>query len=79
MYGGNLRFTIDWVSLYLAGNFPFLLCFTLNFRANPKYKPQGGLYSEGQFNGGLFVLHVWGAYYIWGGLYMEGLIFGILQ
>ena len=38
----------------------------------------GGLYLEGRFSGGLFMLLVWGAY-IWRGLYMEGLIFGILQ
>ena len=37
----------------------------------------GGLYLEGQFNGGFFALPVWGAYF-WG-LYMEGLIFGILR
>ena len=33
---------------------------------------------EGRFNGGFFTLLVWGAY-IWRGLYMEGLIFGILR
>ena len=33
---------------------------------------------EGRFNGGFFALPVWGAY-IWRGLYMEGLIFGILR
>ena len=43
-----------------------------------KYKPLGGLYSEGWFNGGFFALPVWGAY-TWRGLYMEGLIFGILR
>ena len=37
-----------------------------------------GLYLEGQFNGGFFKLPDWGAY-IWRGLYMEGLIFGILR
>ena len=37
----------------------------------------GGLYSEGRFNGGFFALRFWGAY-ILRGLYMEGLIFGIL-
>ena len=42
------------------------------------YKPPGGLYSEGRFNGGFFELQFWGAY-IWKGLYMEGLIFGILR
>ena len=33
---------------------------------------------EGRFNGGFFALPVWGAY-IWRGLYMEELIFGILR
>ena len=42
------------------------------------YKPPGGVYLEGRFNGGFFALPVWGAY-IWRGLYMERLIFGILQ
>ena len=40
--------------------------------------PPGGLYLEGRFNGGFFALRVWGAY-IWRGLYMEGLFFGILR
>ena len=43
----------------------------------PSTSPPGGLYLEGRFNGGFFALPVWGAY-IWRGLYMEGLIFGIL-
>ena len=33
----------------------------------------GGLYLEGQFNGGFFALRVWG------NLYLEGHIFGILR
>ena len=40
--------------------------------------PPGGLYLEGRFNRGFFVLWVWGAY-IWLGLYTEGLIFRILR
>ena len=64
--------------LQLEGNLPFLLCFTLYLRAISKYKPPGGFYLEGRFNGGFFALQVWGAY-IWRGLYMEGLIFGILR
>ena len=52
--------------------------FTLYLRAISKYKPPGGLYLEGRFNGGVFALPVWGAY-IWRGLYLEGLIFGILR
>ena len=43
-----------------------------------KYKPLGGLYLEGRFNGGFFASPVWGAYF-WRGLYTEGLIFGILR
>ena len=49
-------------ALYLEGNLPFLLCFALYLRATSKYKPPGGLYSEGRFNGGFFALRVWGAY-----------------
>ena len=44
----------------------------------PSTSPLGGLYSEGRFNGGFFGLRFLGAY-IWRGLYMEGLIFGILR
>ena len=66
------------LALWLEGNLLFLLCFTLYLRAISKYKPLGGLYLEGRFNGGFFALPVWGAY-IWRGLYMEGLIFGILR
>ena len=38
----------------------------------------GRLYLEGRFIGAFFALRFWGAY-IWRGVYMEGLIFGILQ
>ena len=65
------------LALFLVGNLPFffvLLCFWGQF---PSTSPQRGLYLEGRFNGGFFALRVWGAY-IWRGLYMEGLIFGIL-
>ena len=44
----------------------------------PSTNPPGGLYSEERFNGVFFVLRFWEAY-IWRGLYMEGLIFGILR
>ena len=66
------------LALQLEGNLPVLLCFTLYLRAISKYKPPGGLYLKGRFNGGFFALRVWGAY-IWRGLYMEGLIFRILR
>ena len=73
-----MRFKIDWAGLILGRKFTVFLCFTLYLRAISKYKPPGGLYLEGRFNGGVFALPVWGAY-IWRGLYLEGLIFGILR
>ena len=66
------------LALLLEQNLPFLLCFTLHLRAIFQVQAPGGVYLEGRFNGGFFALSVWGAY-IWRGLYMEGLIFGILQ
>ena len=39
-----------------------------------------GLFLEGLINGGFFVLPVWGGgAYIWRGIYMERLIFGLLR
>ena len=44
----------------------------------PSTSPPGGLYFEERFNGGFFSITIWGAY-IWKGLDLEGLIFGILR
>ena len=66
------------LALHLEVNLLFLLCITLYLRAIFQVKAPGGLYLEGRFNGGVFALRVWGAY-MWRGLYMEGLIFGILR
>ena len=65
---GNLRFKINWASLLVGRKFtqPFLLCFTLYLRAISKYKPLGGLYLKGRFNGGFFALRVWGAFQLQG-------------
>ena len=50
---GNFRFSKSiGLALQLEVNLPFLLCFTLYLRAISKYKPPGGLYLEGRFNGG---------------------------
>ena len=69
---------IDWASLIVGSKCTILALFYFVFEGNfPRTSPQGGLYLEGRFNGGFFGLLVWGAY-IWRGLYMEGLIFGIL-
>ena len=59
-----MRFKIDWVSLIVGSKFTV---FTLYLRAISKYKPPGGLYSEGRFNGGFFALRIWGL--IFGGVY----------
>ena len=53
---GNLHLKIDWASLLLGSKFTDFLCFTLYLRAISKYKPPGGLYLEGRFNGGIFAL-----------------------
>ena len=68
------------IGLACSGREIYHFCFVLLcIRGQiPSTSPPGGLYSEGRFNGGFFALRVWGAY-IWRGLYMEGLIFGILR
>ena len=76
-----MSFKIDCASLIVGSKFTvFALFFFVSEGRGQfsKYKPLGGLYLEGRFNGGFFALPVWGAY-IWRGLYMEGRIFGILQ
>ena len=81
LYGGKFAFQnrLGYVASQLEGNLPFWLCFTLYLRAISKYKlAPGGLYMEGRFNGRLFALQVWGTY-VWSGVQMEGLIFGILR
>ena len=65
-----LCFKIDWLALELEVNLLFLLCFTLYLRAISKYKPVGGLYLEGRFNGGFSALRVLGAH-IWRDLLSE--------
>ena len=74
---GNLRFKIDWASLEAGRKFTVFALFYFAFECKNN-KPPGGLYLEGLFNGGVFASRVWGVY-IWRGLYMEGLIFGIFR
>ena len=73
---GNLRFKIDWASLIVGRKFTVFTFFYFVFEGN--FQVQAPLYLEGRFNEGFFALRVWGTY-IWRGLYMEGLIFGILR
>ena len=67
------------LALFLERNLPFFFVLhSINFEGYFQVQaPEGGLHLEGRFKGGFFGLRVWGAY-IWRGLYMEGLIFGIL-
>ena len=71
---GNLRFKIDWASLILGRKFTVFLSFTLYLGAISKYKPPGEkwTYIWRRFTEGFCVTSL-------GGLYFEGLIFGILR
>ena len=75
VYGGKFVFQkrlgrpYSWKEIYR-------FCFVLLYKIEGNF--HGGLCFEGRFNGGHLSLWVWGAY-IWKGLYMEGLIFGILR
>ena len=74
---GNLRLKIDWASL-TVGRITVFALFYFVFEGNFQVQAPGGVYLEGRFNGGFFALRILGAY-IWRGLYMEGLILGILR
>ena len=74
-----MRFKIDWASPIVGRKFIVFTLFYFVLAGNFQVKaPGGGLYLEGGFKGGFFALGVWGPY-IWRGLYMEVLIFGILR
>ena len=68
-----MRFKIDWASLTVERKFTIFALFYFVFEGNFQIQAPGGLYKEGRFNGRLFALEVWG------GLYLEGLIFEILR
>ena len=81
-----MRFKIDLASLIFGRKFTvfalffYRLCFALFLRAISKYKPSGGLYLKERFNGGFFLRYRFGGgAYNRRGLYMVGLIFGILR
>ena len=67
-----MRFKIDWASLTVGSKFIFLALFYFVFEGNfPSTSPGGPNIWRGDLTEGF--LH-----YRFGGLYMEGLIFGIL-
>ena len=70
-----MRFKIDWASLIVGVNLPFLLCFTLYLRAIFQVQAPGGAYiRRGNLTEG-FLRYRFGG----GGLCLEGLIFGIFS
>ena len=73
-----MRFKIDWASRTVGSKFTVFTLFYFAFETIFPSTSLRGLYLEGRFNGGFLALPDWGAY-IWRGLYMEGLIFGILR
>ena len=77
IYGGKFAFQNQLGQPLVGRKFTIFALFYFAFEGNFQVQAPGGLYSEGRFNGGFFALRFWGAY-IWRGLYMEGLIFGIL-
>ena len=52
-----------------------MLCFTLYLRTISEYKPPGGLYLEGRFNGGVlrkeFGVLIFGGAFTWRGLFSK--------
>ena len=76
---GNLRFKIDWASLIAGRKFTVFALFYFVFEGNFRVQASAGAYiRRGDLTEGFFALPVWGAY-IWRGLNMDGLIFGILR
>ena len=70
---GNLRFKIDRASLIVGSKFTVFALFYFVFEGNfPRTSPRGTLYLEGRFNGWFFCVTCLG------GLYLQGVIFGIL-
>ena len=68
---GNLHLKVNWASLIVGSKFTAFALFYFVFEGNfPSTSPRGGLYLEGRFNRGFFMLPVWGSY-IWRGLFSE--------
>ena len=68
-----MRFKIDWASLIVGSKFTIFALFYFVVEGNfPSTSPRGFIF------GGFFALPDWGAY-VWRGLYIGGLIFGILR
>ena len=70
---GNLHFEIDWASLTVEGECTVFALFYFLFEGNiPSTSPWGAYIWRGDLKEGFLR-------YRFGGLYLEGLIFGILR
>ena len=74
IYGGKFVFQ----SLIVGRKFTIFALFYFVFEGNFQVQATGGLKFGGAIYQRVFALRVWIAY-IWKGLYLDGLIFGILQ
>ena len=70
---GNLRFKVGWDSLIVGRKFTVFALFYFVCEGKFQVQAPRGLSLDGRFNGGFFALRVGG------GLYLDGLIFGILR
>ena len=76
---GNLRFKIDWASLVVGRKFTVVSLFYFVSEGNfPSTSPGGAYIWRNDLTEG-FLRYEFGGAYICRGLYMEGLIFGILR
>ena len=74
-----MRLQIDWASLIVQSKFPIFALSYFVFESNfSSTSPLGAYIWRGDLKGRFFASLIWGAY-IWRGLYMEGLIFGMLR
>ena len=79
-----MRFKIDWASLIVGSKFTVFALFYFVLEGNfPSTSPRGVYIWRGDLTQGLFRYDfgglIFGGAYTWRGLYMEGLIFGILR
>ena len=79
MYGGKFAFQNRLGQLIVGRKFTVFALFYFVFEGNFRVQASAGAYiRRGDLTEGFFALPVWGAY-IWRGLNMERLIFGILR
>ena len=79
-----MRFKIDWDSLKVGSKFTVFTLFYFVFGGNfPSTSPRGAYIWRGDLTEGFLCYRfgglIFGEAYTWRGLYMEGLIFGILR